>query len=244
MNAKRSKFRPSVLGLLATLAGVGFFTMLGNWQLGRASEKQSLLEAQASWVGQAALPVSELDSVTAAQRYRPVLAQGRYLGQRQVLIDNQIYNGQAGYRVLTPLITEIDEGIVLVDRGWVSAGGTREVLPNPPPPAGFLTLQGELDNPPRMALRLGSSIVAQDGWPLLLVDFDVGEISQRLEREVFPMILRLAQDQPGRLLMPPSAVAQFGPGRHLSYAVQWFALAAAVVIIFLVMSWERRDGSH
>ena len=35
---------------------------------------------------------------------------------------------------------------------------------------------------------------------------------------------------------------EFGPERHLGYAVQWFALALTLVIIWIVVNWRKRGS--
>ena len=40
---------------------------------------------------------------------------------RQILIDNKVHDGRAGYHVVTPLVLA-DGRVVLVDRGWIAAG--------------------------------------------------------------------------------------------------------------------------
>jgi surfeit locus 1 family protein len=36
---------------------------------------------------------------------------------------------------------------------------------------------------------------------------------------------------------------QFGPERHLGYAIQWFALALVALIIFIALSLRRLPGA-
>jgi surfeit locus 1 family protein len=36
----------------------------------------------------------------------------------------------------------------------------------------------------------------------------------------------------------------FGPERHLGYAIQWFALALTLVVIFIALSLKRSDGQE
>ncbi len=55
---------------------------------------------------------------------------GRYDAGRQILIDNRVHAGRAGYHVVTPLVIE-DGRAVLVNRGFVPAGPTRDVRCRP-----------------------------------------------------------------------------------------------------------------
>ena len=86
-------------------------------------------------------------------RYRPVAATGEYLPQQQILIDNKVQAGRAGYHVVTPL--KLSDGrVVLVDRGWIAQHASRSELPGAPPPAGQVTVHGRLALAPAAYLEL------------------------------------------------------------------------------------------
>src|SRR5690606_28207631 len=75
---------------------------LGFWQLGRAGESRA---AAARFEAALELPAARLRTAEAADdalRYRKVSAAGRYVPERQVLIDNIVRGGVVGYYVLTP----------------------------------------------------------------------------------------------------------------------------------------------
>ena len=95
----------------------------GFWQLDRAAEKRALFQAFAR--GDAAPAAERLpgDGAAPGQRYAPLQLTGRYLPDRQVLLDNMSLGGRPGYQVLTPLQT--DDGVVMVNRGWGPADGDR-----------------------------------------------------------------------------------------------------------------------
>jgi len=62
-------------------------------------------------------------------RFRQVIAQGVYEARKSIYIDNQVVNGQVGYQVFTPLRLASGQ-IVLVGRGWLPVGDSRDVLPS------------------------------------------------------------------------------------------------------------------
>src|SRR5262252_7479595 len=99
-------FRPRGWALAAAAAACAVFILLGNWQARRADEKRAL---------------------AAAMQNRRIALSGTFLPQYTVLLDNKIYNHRAGYEVVTPL--RVDGESVLVLRGWIEAGRSREVLP-------------------------------------------------------------------------------------------------------------------
>ena len=58
-------------------------------------------------------------------QYARVRATGRYDAAHQLLVRNRPLEGQVGYYVLTPLVTDAGPAL-LVDRGWVPAGATAD----------------------------------------------------------------------------------------------------------------------
>ena len=74
----------------------------------------------------------------------------------QVLLDDRIHDGAAGYEVLTAL--ELADGRnVLVNRGWIRADVDRRVLPDVSVDGDEREVSGRLERLPRPGLRLGSA---------------------------------------------------------------------------------------
>ena len=92
------------------------FVFLGIWQIERAAHKESLLQAFNS---EQESPPARLTNNSPI--WSRVFVDGTFDSSKQILIDNQIYNGKVGYKIFTPFRFD-DSKIVLVDRGWVSQG--------------------------------------------------------------------------------------------------------------------------
>ena len=119
----------SWLPTLATLALLAVLLTLGFWQLDRMREKQALFAAFAAGT-RASTDLGPLRA-EADSRFKHVWTHGRYDSGHQILLDNMTHQGQAGYRVLTPFIFDAGRS-VLVDRGWIPIGVSRQLLPNVP----------------------------------------------------------------------------------------------------------------
>lgn len=223
----------------ATLFAAFFLPLLlalGSWQLERADEKRALFadfDAAGEPVDIAEHPLG----IEELRRYARVTASGRYLAERQFLLDNMVRDGQAGFRVLTPLELERG-GVVMVDRGWVERDFTSAVLPAVPVDDGRRALAGRMDRLPRAGIDLAGGVAS--GWPRVVQFPDREELEAALGVELVPGLLRLDDDQPDgyRRDWRP---AQFGPERHVGYAVQWYALAATLVVMYLAWAFRRAD---
>jgi surfeit locus 1 family protein len=136
------------------------------------------------------------------------------------------------------------EQVLLVNRGWITAGPSRDVLPEVTAPAGLVRLQGVLDFPPRPGIRLGDTVVVTDRWPLVMLELDSVLLSARLGAEVLPLSLLITHDADTRLLQDDVRGRDFKPERHLGYAVQWFGLALALIVIFLAVNTRAGEVRH
>lgn len=233
----RRTFAPSLAATLPMLLGVALLVWLGAWQLDRAGQSRAQLEAYASG---AAAPVALPPASRLLPRYTRVRLSGRYLPERQFLLDNMTHAGVAGYRVLTPFATDGGD-IVLVDRGWLPLGPSRAVLPAVAVGGEARALAGRVDALPRPGIELGAA-PARGPWPRVVAYPRLAELGAALGRQLYPQVVLLDPDAADGYLRDwhPGGLP---PERHVGYAVQWFALALTLVVGYLFASLRRRDAA-
>ena len=203
-------FRPRLWALATALAACAAFIALGNWQARRADEKR------------AAAAEMEKKRVSVRGIYRPELT---------VLLDNKVRNHRTGYEVITPL--RLDGEHVLVNRGWIEAGRTREALPEVRTPAGEVRVEGvALERLPRVLpmQKAESAKVRQS--------LDISEFASQTGLKLRPYFLEqhsAADDGLVRDWPRPDA----GVTTHESYSLQWYSFAALTVVLFIVLSLRR-----
>ncbi|MEO0997089.1 MAG: SURF1 family protein [Pseudomonadota bacterium] len=205
---------------------------LGFWQLDRADHKRELLHAYEARGGD---PL-DIATADAGERFTAVAASGRYDAGRQILIDNMVAAGRNGFFVITPL--GLDDGTtVLVNRGWVPQDPARLQLPDIAVSAERRGIEGLSGALPVAGLDLGEPAAAT-GWPRVAQFPSFADIERMLGGEVRRPLILLAPDQPDgyrRQWRPTGMTAE----RHVGYAVQWFALAATAMILFLVIGFRK-----
>lgn len=227
-----------------TLFFVVFFPLmisLGFWQLDREEQKQQLLEQQQRQRQQSPVPVVQVDwSRGGALAFLPVRASGRYDNDHSFLLDNRVRDGQVGYEVLTPFDT--GQRTLLVNRGWIPLGGTRQQLPDVPVSPGEVLIRGSVHVPEGEPLLLSDvRDPLGDRWPRRIQSVDIEAVEQALDRSVvLPYVVRLASQAPGAL-RADWAVDTIQPATHRGYAVQWFAMSAALLVLFLYSSFHRKE---
>jgi surfeit locus 1 family protein len=231
-------FAPRPFTTALTLVVLAGLLSLGRWQLERATQKRALFDAFEK--GADATRVIGLDTAPVA-RYAHVEARGRYDGARQVLIDNMTNaDGRAGYFVVTPFALA-GGGWLLVNRGWVPVGASRAALPSIDVSGEMRRVRGRADHLPSPGIHMGVPAALRPPFPAVANFPSHAELEQLLREDSWaraaPLVL-LDADQPDgyeRRWQPPG----FPPLRHLAYAVQWFALALALAVIYVVTNFRK-----
>ncbi|HXW10803.1 MAG TPA: SURF1 family protein, partial [Steroidobacteraceae bacterium] len=217
---------------------------LGWWQIGRGREKQALIESFARGT-QSSVELAGDVTVDELPRFQHVRAIGHYEPSRQLLVDNMPSQaGRPGYRVLTPFVRDGAARLLLVDRGWVPLGASRDELPRV---ADVTTerraVSGRLDQLPAPGVRVGQASTPGDQrWPRVLNFPLPRDLEQALGQPVESRIVLLdpaAPDGYERVWRPSLGS---GPERHLGYAIQWFAFAIVALVLFVALSLRREPG--
>ncbi len=224
-----------------TVFGMAFFCWLGSWQLDRARQKQELLsQYEAGQQTQIAMTSENADSLS---RYQRVRVSGHYDPEHQILLDNMpSHAGRPGFRVLT--LMQSSAGWLLVDRGWLPLGATRAELPNVSVSADERNITGTMDALPRAGLQLTTPPIDKNApWPRVLSFPTQADLEQQLGHKLIPGVLLLDPSHPDGYERIWEAHLGFKPERHIGYAVQWFALAAAAAIIFILMGFRTKKAT-
>lgn len=238
MNAPR-RFRPRLVPSIAMALLLPLFLFLGYWQLQRAEEKRQLQnEYDARANGPAVQVEGHAQRPEDLQFYR-VVARGYYETDYQVLIDNRVHQGQAGYHVITPLRLADSPVRLLVNRGWVALGASREQLPAVETPSGLQQVTGVATVPSEKYFTLEKQELHTGGWQRVWQNMDLNRYAGAVPFKIQPVVV---------LLDPASSAGGFvrdwgrldaGISVHQGYAFQWFLLAAALVALYLFLGWRR-----
>ncbi len=233
------EFRPPALFItLLTLLLLNLLTGLGFWQLDRAAQKRALLEQYQGMEREVSIEVRADLVADEELEYRPAQVRGRFDTGHQFLLDNRTHQGVAGYHVFTPLRIEGSEQGILVNRGWVPRGPSRSVLPDVPTPDTPVQLEGMLKQPTR-TITLGEGEDREPGWPKVLQRVRLDLQARQLGYPLLPMLLLLGSDQEHGFVREWEPVKGFGPEQNMGYAVQWFGLATALLVIYIVVNCRR-----
>jgi len=228
---------------LAYLCLLPLLIALGIWQLGRSEEKRIFLKQQEQGLASSEiiqLSASIEDNVD-AHRYKKVQATGHYDQAHQFLIDNRISAGKAGYFVLTPFVLQGEAKAVLVNRGWVPLNQDRSVLPDIQIKNEQTVVRGRINRFPSVGIKLAGAEIPSEGWPSVLQVVDSQVLAKKLTYSIFSFQIELDKDLPEGFKREWQTTTIMLPEQHTAYAIQWFALAFTLTLLFIWYSCKRND---
>ncbi|MEZ5176160.1 MAG: SURF1 family protein [Acidimicrobiia bacterium] len=229
------------------LAVAAACVLLGLWQLDRLAERRDRNATIAARSVEEARPLaalrSEFNDDPDRLAYRHAFATGTYDTDLEFFSVGRVYGDTAGTLVATPMRLA-DKSVLIVVRGLVPNG-----TPGPPaagyePRATPTRIEGRL-----MAGEAPSRIgepAPEGGHLSALSRLDLDYVDQWVDGEVVPFMLLLDDQDPKPANTPlPLPDGDLTDGRHLGYAVQWFAFAAIAVmgLVALLFRASRVPGA-
>lgn len=216
------------------------FAALGFWQLSRARWKAGQLEAHAAALATAPVGFAASEAMPHDRPVR-VAGEGRYDDAVTVLLDNRVRDGRVGLEVFTLFRPGDGARALLVDRGWLPMPRDRTVPTVAPAGSAPAYVSGLRVPPPSSGIRLGELEFARGAAPPLWPRIDLERLAALLGEAIAPTVVRLDDAAPHgfeRAWRPlPNTLP---PQRHRGYAVQWFALAATVLVVAGVLAVRSR----
>lgn len=239
MSRYRYRFRPPLWSWVLVLALSALMIHLGLWQTQRGQAKQALQQHYRD-ASEGAAQVLGPDEAARAGEMRKRSVAGRYVAERQLLLDNQSLRRRPGYHVWTPLRRD-DGSVVIVSRGWLPADPDRRRLPELPAPAGRVEVDGYWRPLPEPGMRLAGTACQAQPFPRVVQYPRAADLECLFPGE------RIAA---GVLLLDPHAAggferswdigAEVPPSKHYGYALQWFAFTATLLVLFIKLNLKRR----
>lgn len=231
---------PSLWPALLALATLVLLLQLGFWQWHRAAEKEAMLADFARAGSDVAPPFSSVKpSQFDSLRFATVEIAGHFDRDEVIYLDNRSYGGQLGYHVLGVFEAEGHDSRMLVNLGWVPLDGGRETLPAVALPEGavrFLARLKPISNP---ILALGTALDVRDGRRLVMPVLDKDVLAKWLGVSLLSVEALVDPGASFGYTRVWQAHYDIPPVKHRAYAFQWFALAFAVLAIFVMVNTRR-----
>lgn len=218
---------------------------LGFWQLDRAAQKQAIQATQARLATQSARSFDYTGAAVTEkevpQNFQPLKVEGRYRPE-VFLLDNRIRDGRVGYEVLNMFESRAG-GLMLVNRGWIAAPRLRNQFPKIAIPEGSVSIEGFFYKPDGAIPVYGENNLdhLQAEWPKRIQGLDWAAISNLVaDEKLLTREFRLKSTSVTGALRPDWRISEMSPEKHLGYAVQWFGLSLALLVLTLLYSLRYR----
>ncbi len=232
-------FRPTLWPTLITLPLVVAMVWLGFWQLQRLEWKRALIETMESRraAPAIALPSSATGGKIDAEAldYRRVRAKGRLHHDKEIHLIAHTAVGRLGYHVITPLERE-DGAFVLVNRGWVPT----ELKTPETRLAGQAPGELEITGIARLPWEGGGFVPDNDRLKNVWFYGDLAAMARHLELAPVAPVFIEADASPNPGGWPLGGQTRLSLSNdHLGYALTWFVLAGALIIIYVLYHRKR-----
>lgn len=234
-------YRPHLLNTLVTLVLLSVLVNLGFWQLNRAAGK-TLIQSEFESRQHKIIDLKKLNNSSQDLRFFKLKLTGKFDNQHFILLDNKIMNHQIGYELYVPFYIMDDNiennknKLILIDRGFIPQGPSRQVLPEIDPILGKQDIQGILNTAPSSGISLGTEEKSNNQFPMRVSKIDLTQLGAILHQNLYAYILVENSNA--------TPIMSMKPERHIAYAVQWFMLAGTLFILYLVVSIKKRDKEN
>jgi len=229
------RFRPRLGFTLFCLPLFVLLVALGVWQLERLQWKLGLIEQIRRNM---AAPAISLDQALrlgiARAQYRRVAVRGSLDNSRENYLYTTGPQAKPVYHVLSPLLLA-GGAAVMVDRGYIPISLRDRAARSGSEPNGPVDFVGILRSPDEPGLFTPSPDLRNRVW----FARDVGAMASHDHlRLVAPVVLE-AVATAGQTWPRGGQTRVDLPNDHLQYALTWFLLAAALVVVYLAWHWAR-----
>lgn len=224
MLLSRCFHRPRPIPFIMSVGSVILLFGLGIWQLDRLSWKNALI-ANIEHANETA-PLQTLPEDLAAHRFYRVQLSGEYLAEPEFHLAARYFQSKLGYSLLNPF--KLDDGrIVMVSRGWIPAEH-KETTPKAP--AGPQTILAQIRTSDERNHFTPENQPAKNVW----FGRDALQMGAHAKLDVLPITLDIIGEQDRMQLPVPSDGSIKPRNDHLGYAVTWFGIGFAALIISLL----------
>jgi len=216
---------------LAALLVAGLTFSLGQWQLRRAAQKESVQAAVNLKNSFAPLDEKALSATEnlAFEVHRPAVLQGVWQSAHTVYLDNRPMSGRTGFWVVTPLLLQDTGQVILVQRGWVPRDFSDRIrLPEVVTPAERVTVEGRIAPPPSKLYEFKGVDTGR-----IRQNIDLTEFSKESGLDLFKDVSLLQTGAASNGLLREWPQPGLGVDKHYGYAFQWFGLCILVVFLYV-----------
>ena len=230
----KNKFNPGIrITIFFVFFAILFFS-LGLWQIERGQAKTTILAEFEDNLSKTPVYLNQ-----ESKKWDRVYVRGKWDNSKQILVDNVINRGIAGYKVLTPLRIIETNQLILVDRGWIKQNKYREILPNIELIEADEVVSGILEYP-ELGLVLSEDLVSKE-WPKISQTKNLEVVSKEYNEFIYPMILLADPILKNSLEYIKITPTNMTPTKHYGYSAQWFLMFLVLCLMYLWYGFKKNE---
>lgn len=229
-------FRPTFWPTLFTVPALIALVALGTWQIQRLHWKQDLIaKLQSRSTGAAVAPPGPASDLEGFE-FQRVFLRGTFRHDGELYILGRARSGSPGLHVLTPLVPAGGGPAILVDRGWVPFERRAPSSRAEGQVAGPVMLEGIVRLQKEPGLFTPENEPANNTW--FFVDTDAMSKAAGIPLRAGYYVVADDADLPGGF--PKGGQWRLDiRNDHLEYALTWYSLAVALLVIYILYHRRR-----
>ena len=231
---KKNKFNPGARITIFFVTFAIIFFSLGLWQIERGQAKTVLLD---EFDKNSVIEPQEIKQDS--KKWERVYVEGTWYGANQILIDNAINGGIAGYKVLTPFRLNETGDLILIDRGWIKRNRNMSDLPNISIKDIKERVSGILESP-ELGLVLSNELVSSE-WPKISQTKNIDVISEEYNESIYPLILLADPISRYSLEYIKINPTNMTPVKHYGYSAQWFLMFIVLCGMYVWYGYKKNE---
>jgi surfeit locus 1 family protein len=225
-------FRPRLWPTLFTIPAVLVMLGLGTWQVQRLFWKQELIAERQAGLAAPVTAWADAEGRLDELYWHRVSAEGQFLNERELVLAARSMNGNAGYHIVTPV--QIEGGpVVMVDRGWVPLDRKDPAARAQGQIEGATTVTGILRPGHEPSWLTPENEPEKNFWFWIDLPSMAHAVGTEANTVTEAYLEADATPNPGGFPIGGQTRTEL-PNDHLQYAITWYALALALVVIYIL----------
>jgi surfeit locus 1 family protein len=215
------------LSSILVILGVFVLIRLGFWQLDRLDQRREFNDHYLTQIS--AKPIDlNLQPIPIGleeMEYREIFVSGYYDFDNEIYLQNQAYQNEPGYRVVTPLRIDNSESVVYIERGWISFTDYENMEEINKKYDQKRSIHGIIRNPESNDKIIESGTISDNQQNLYLY-VDINSLQTKIDYDLLPIYIQQNGEDVDGKPIPQIAEIEISEGPHFGYAIQWFFFAS------------------
>ncbi len=226
-------FKPLLWPTAFTVLSLLILISLGTWQIKRLIWKENLISFYLNQFENKIINLNHENYLEKEIQFRQIIAKGKFLNTNEIQITGKTYEGNAGFHIITPFLMENGQ-IILTNRGWVSEkyklpDSRKFSLINK-----IITIKGIVRFPQKKGYFVPINNPKKNFWITIKPDEIKRHLKLNNQNFITNFYIDLLRDGK-KIVLPIGVKPQINlRNQHLSYAITWYSLSIALLIIYFL----------